>query len=152
MEYLYALIALPTFTESLYMNELPYIDTPTTFQQELKGIAALRKSGKLKAKRQYRLTKEERKIIHMKTGGKCQVCGQEVLVDKFEADHVKSYSSGGTSITDNFLPACRTCNNYRWHYLPAEFQWILKLGVWARTEIANDSDLGRLMANVFIGR
>ena len=80
------------------------------------------------------------------------MCGQEILVEKFEADHVKSYSSGGTSITDNFLPACKTCNNYRWHYSSDEFQWILKLGVWARTEIANDTPLGKSMAKIFVGR
>jgi 5-methylcytosine-specific restriction endonuclease McrA len=134
------------------MNELPYIDTPTDFQQELKRVALLRKNGKLKERRLYRLTKEERKIIHAKTGGKCHVCGQEVSVDKFEADHVKSYSSGGTSVTDNFLPACRTCNNYRWHYLPDEFKWILKLGVWARTEIAKETEIGKQMVSVFVGR
>jgi 5-methylcytosine-specific restriction endonuclease McrA len=134
------------------MNELPYIDTPNIFQQELAKLAALRKSGKTKTKRQYRLTKQERQIIHSKTGGKCHVCGREVLIDKFEADHVKSHSSGGTSITDNFLPACRTCNNYRWHYLPQEFQWILKLGVWARTEIEKESVLGKSIANTFIMR
>ena len=134
------------------MNELPYIDTPNIFQQELAKLAALQKIGKTKTKRQYRLTKQERQIIHSKTGGKCHVCGREVLIDKFDADHVKSHSSGGTSITDNFLPACRTCNNYRWHYLPQEFQWILKLGVWARTEIEKESVLGKSIANTFIMR
>ncbi|WP_018613223.1 HNH endonuclease [Segetibacter koreensis] len=134
------------------MNELPFIDDPIHFHQELKRIAALRKHGKVKKDRIYRLTKEERKIIHAKTGGKCHVCGKDVLVDKFEADHVKSHSSGGTSLTDNFLPTCRTCNNYRWHYLPEEFQWILKLGIWARTQIANDTALGKQMSSTFIER
>src|SRR5438552_3130409 len=100
------------------MNELPYINSSTIFQQELIRIASLRQTGKLKQKRRYALTKEERKIIHAKTSGKCHVCGQDVTVENFEADHVKSFSSGGTNITDNFLPACRTCNNYRWDYLP----------------------------------
>ena len=58
------------------MNELPYLDTATTFQQELKRIATLRKNGKTKSQRVYRLTKEEKKIIHTKTGGKCHVSGQ----------------------------------------------------------------------------
>jgi 5-methylcytosine-specific restriction endonuclease McrA len=132
------------------MNELPYISSVVDFQKELKRLAILRKAGKLHAPRKHRLTAEQRKIIHAKTGGKCHVCGKDVLIDKFEADHVKSHSSGGTSVTDNFLPACRTCNNYRWHYLPEEFQWILKLGIWARTEIANNTGLGESMAARFI--
>lgn len=134
------------------MNELPFIETPEVFKEELQRLRALRKNGKVKAKRLYSLTKEERKIIHAKTGGKCHVCGQEVSVYKFEADHVKSHSSGGTSIADNFLPACKTCNNYRWHYLPEELQWILKLGVWARTEITSQTELGNRIASVFVGR
>ncbi len=117
------------------MNELPYIETPEIFRQELVRLHALRKDGKIKDKRTYRLTKEQRQIIYSKTGGKCHVCVQEISVNKFEADYVKSHSSGGTSVTDNFSTACKTCNNYRWHYLSEEFQWILKLGVWARTEI-----------------
>ena len=134
------------------MNEISYINDPTKFREELKKIHSLRRLGKTKTKRKYRLAAEERKIIHAKTDGKCHVCGRDVMVDKFEADHVKSHSSGGTSVTNNFLPACKTCNNYRWHYLPDEFQWILKLGVWARTEIANNSKLGNLIASTFIAR
>ena len=134
------------------MNELPFIETTEIFKQEVQRLRALRKNGKLKTKRLYRFTKEDRKIIHAKTGGKCHICGQEVSVDKFEADHVKSHSIGGTSIIDNFLPACKACNNYRWHYLPEELQWILKLGVWARTEISNETELGKQMANVCVRR
>ena len=134
------------------MNDLPHIKTPIVFQQELKRLHGLRKDGNIKMKRTYRLTKEERKLIYLKTAGKCHVCGQEILIDKFEADHVKSYSSGGTSVTDNFLPSCKTCNNYRWHYLPEEFQWILKLGVWARTEVENNTDVGKLIGSLFIKR
>lgn len=134
------------------MNELPYIETPEIFKQELKRLNALRKSGKIKSKRIYRLTREDKQIIYSKTGGKCHVCGQKISIDKFEADHVTSYSSGGSSVTDNFLPACKTCNNYRWHYLSEEFQWILKLGVWARTQIEKETQLGNLMSTVFVGR
>jgi len=134
------------------MNELPFISNAVIFQKILKDNSTLRKNGKLKTKRQYRLTKRERGTIYAKTGGQCHVCGQQVDINKFEADHVKSHSSGGTSVTDNFLPACKTCNNYRWHYLPEELQWILKLGVWARTEISMNTNLGNLMANAFIDK
>jgi len=134
------------------MNNKPFIDNPIAFQQALKQLHLQREKGKLKNKRQYRLTLADRKIIHDKTAGKCHVCGDEVPLNKFEADHVQSHSSGGTSIKDNFLAACKTCNNYRWDYLPEEFQWIIKLGVWARTEIAKGSSLGNAMAKSYMQR
>jgi hypothetical protein len=57
---------------------------------------------------------------------------------------------GGEHAEDNYLPSCATCNNYRWHYSPEEIQIILKLGVWAKTKIINDADLGSIMANEFV--
>lgn len=132
------------------MEEIPFIDNPEQFRKELKKIHNLRKSGKSKVKRKYRLTKQDRVAIHAKTSGKCHVCGRDVSVEGFEADHVHSHSSGGSNKVDNFLPSCKTCNNYRWHYLPDEFQWILKLGVWAKTEVINDTTIGKLLAEKFI--
>ncbi|MBL0238091.1 MAG: HNH endonuclease [Saprospiraceae bacterium] len=134
------------------MNELTYCETPELFRIELTKLHALRTTGNLKVKRLARISKEDRKVIHAKTGGKCHVCGQHLEVEKFEADHVKSHSSGGASLTDNFLPACKTCNNYRWHYLADELQWILKLGVWAKTEIEKGSSIGFKMAETFVSR
>jgi hypothetical protein len=48
------------------------------------------------------------------------------------------------------LPSCHTCNNYRWHYLPEEIQWILKLGVFAKTQIENQTDVGMTLAEAFL--
>jgi hypothetical protein len=42
------------------------------------------------------------------------------------------------------------CNNYRWDYLPEEFQEILKLGVWLRTQIENKKKIGLDTADKFI--
>ena len=52
-----------------------------------------------------------------------------------------SHSAGGCS-ADNQLPAHALSNNYRWDYSADEFQAILKLGVWMRTEIEHKSTLG----------
>jgi len=134
------------------MDELPYMLDLEAFKQELYKLHLLRKNGKLSLKRMYRLSRKQRQIIHAKTAGRCHVCGGEVTQENFEADHVLSHSSGGGSTVDNFLPACRTCNNYRWHYLSEEFRWILKLGVWARSEIANGTRLGDSMGAFFIKR
>jgi len=42
---------------------------------------------------------------------------------------------GGENRADNYLTAHSVCNNYRWFYGPEEFQWILKLGVFMKTQI-----------------
>ena len=67
------------------MNELPFIETPEVFKQELQRLHALRKDGNIKSKRLYRLTKEERKIIYLKTNGKCHVCADK----KFQLINLK---------------------------------------------------------------
>jgi hypothetical protein len=62
------------------------------------------------------------------------------------------YSGGELDSPENFLPAHRLCNKYRWDYLSEEFQWILKMGVWSRTLMQNSSPgdgLGRKMAERF---
>jgi hypothetical protein len=66
---------------------------------------------------------------------------------------VLAYGGGGPHAPDNYLPAHRLCNNYRWDYLPEELQWILKMGVWARTlmqESSSKNGLGRQMAESFL--
>ena len=131
------------------MQELPFINNPVVLQKELKKIRTERKATKVKRQRNYILSKPDRALIHAKTDGKCHICGLELEVNKYEADHIKSHSKVGTDTIENFLPACKTCNNYRWDYLPAEMQWILKLGVWARTEIENNTSIGLLIAKDF---
>jgi len=41
------------------------------------------------------------------------------------------------------------CNNYRWHYDAEEFQWILKLGVWLRTQIERGTTIGQEVGQKF---
>jgi hypothetical protein len=62
---------------------------------------------------------------------------------------VIAHSAGGTHKVDNFLPAHSTCNNYRWDYTSEEFQYILKLGVWTRTQIERGTTIGNMVATAF---
>jgi hypothetical protein len=62
---------------------------------------------------------------------------------KWQADHVLAHSSGGGHARDNYLAAHSLCNNYRWDYSAEEFQWILKIGVWARYEMEGGGRLGK---------
>ena len=97
------------------------------------------------------LSEPERKMMLAKTAGRCHICGGEVD-QQWQADHVLAHSAGGTHSADNYLPAHTTCNNYRWDYLPEEFQLILKLGVWARTQIEKETSTGKVLAEGFLSK
>ena len=89
-----------------------------------------------------------RKIIFEKTGGLCHICGGE-LGAKWAADHVKPAAIGGRSTTDNFLPACHTCNRLKWHRTPETIRLIMRLGIYARKQIQHDTPLGRKLVKLF---
>jgi hypothetical protein len=87
------------------------------------------------------------------TGKRCHICGG-LIAKKWQADHVLAFSADGKNSPENYLPAHRLCNRYRWDYGSEEFQWILKIGIWARTLMKNSSpgkELGRRMAERFFG-
>lgn len=86
-----------------------------------------------------------------KTAGRCHVCGGKI-VGAWQADHVLAHSGGGNHSEDNYLPTHVLCNNYRWDYLPSEFQLILKLGVWAANEIRHDTPIGQKLATRFAAK
>src|SRR5262249_60741890 len=86
------------------------------------------------ARRRRVLSRDDRALVHAKTAGLCHICGGEVDSD-WQADHVLAHGRGGAASCENYLPAHKLCNGCRWDYLPAEFQWILKLGVWTRTPL-----------------
>ena len=115
---------------------IPYINDIDILVNEFNQLYQNRLHNKQKSKNFKRkkttLTESQREKIFEKTGGLCHVCGCNLQLNAFEADHVKPYSQGGTDITDNFLPSCSQCNSYRWNYSPEEIQWILKLGVWLK--------------------
>jgi len=63
-----------------------------------------------------------------------------------------AHANGGAHSADNYLPAHPLCNNYRWDYGAAEFQLILKLGVWAANEIRHQTAVGQLIAQRFAAK
>jgi len=40
----------------------------------------------------------------------CSYCGKPLTQDNFEIDHFVPSKHGGTSESDNLIPACRSCN------------------------------------------
>ena len=71
------------------------------------------------------------------------------MVSAWQADHVLAHSGGGDHSVENYLAAHSLCNNYRWDYDAEEFQWVLKIGVWARREMERESQLGDAMLAKF---
>jgi 5-methylcytosine-specific restriction endonuclease McrA len=126
---------------------------PPDLRAHLIDLRTKRRLGKRNSIRQLRtsLTAAERLQVLAKTLGACHICGGKVEDEKWQADHVIAHSAGGTHDVDNYLPAHATCNNYRWDYLPEEFQYILKLGVWARSQIERGTTLGNDVASAFAG-
>lgn len=99
--------------------------------------------------RRQRLDARDRRAILRKTDGRCHVCGGEITDRRWQADHVLAHSGGGQDTVDNYLPAHALCNNYRWDYLAEEFRYVLKIGVWARTQIERETPIGREIAERF---
>jgi len=100
-------------------------------------------STKLRGANRKTLNAAERTIIASKTDGRCHVCGGAIANNDWQADHVLAHSSGGEHSVENYLPAHRICNNYRWDYLPEEFQEILRMGVWLRTQVERQTSIGQ---------
>jgi 5-methylcytosine-specific restriction endonuclease McrA len=126
---------------------------PPDLRVHLIDLRSKRRQGKRDSVRRPRisLTAAERLQVLAKTSGRCHICGGKVEDERWQADHVIAHSAGGTHEVDNYLPAHSTCNNYRWDYLPEEFQYILKLGVWARTQIERGTPVGNSIASAFAG-
>jgi hypothetical protein len=125
----------------------------SAFATALRELHAQRKStvisGRKERGRRAVLTKEARGEVLRKTGRRCHICGGTISASDWQADHILAHSTGGKHTVDNYLPAHSICNNYRWHYDAEVFQWILKLGVWIRTQIERESPIGRAAGQAF---
>ena len=121
-----------------------------TFLADLHRHREKRKTiEKQKSKKRQTLSKEERALVLDKTDSRCHICGGKID-GTWDADHVLSHSKGGKHSVDNYLPAHKVCNNYRWDYLAEEFQEIIKLGVWLRTQIEKETSIGQKTADKFV--
>lgn len=114
------------------------------------NLRAARRKNKQKDAKRSVLTKTQRATILAKTDGRCHVCGIEIDLNHFQADHVKSHITGGLHEENNYLPSCSTCNNLRWHYSAEEIQVIMKLGRWLKTELLEETETSLLLANRFV--
>ncbi len=52
----------------------------------------------------------QRKAICKKFNYKCATCSECIKDKKFEIDHIRALSNGGTNDNDNLPPLCKTCH------------------------------------------
>jgi 5-methylcytosine-specific restriction endonuclease McrA len=66
-----------------------------------------------KPPKRRKLSKAERQEVYDKCGGHCAYCGCEITIKQMQVDHVQPISVNGEDVMGNYLPACRSCNNYK---------------------------------------
>lgn len=66
-------------------------------------------------------SKEERKIIYNKSGGRCELCGQRLLFEDITLDHIVPLSMGGEDSMENLQAVCYACNQFKSNILPDDF-------------------------------
>ena len=135
------------------LSELKLLKSIKTGKGLIKLIISLwliRRTEKVTDVKRTALTKKQRELVLAKTDAHCHICGIKLDINNFQADHVKPHSAGGIHAENNYLPSCAICNKLRWHYSPEEIQVILKLGVWAKTKVLDETDLGFEIANQFV--
>jgi hypothetical protein len=148
------------------MKELSLPKLPEDLQEHLKVLheqrkkyqAERRKKGTLPKRRH--LSESGRKRVFDKTGDRCHLCGgKRTEVSKgelkeereFVVDHIVPFASEGADSEVNFLAAHGLCNGARWFYSPEEFQWILRMGTWARKQMEDGkSDFSANMRQQFL--
>src|SRR5665648_513807 len=96
------------------------------------------------------LTPKQREAVLQKTNGHCHICGGSVEGEKWQADHVLAHAIGGSHSIANYLAAHSVCNSYRRSFSDAEFQWVIKLGVWLRMQIEKKSSIGLEAGQKFV--
>ncbi len=64
---------------------------------------------------------EERKIIYNKSNGRCELCGQRLLLSNMTLDHIVPLSMGGKDDMENLQASCFACNQFKSNILPDDF-------------------------------
>jgi 5-methylcytosine-specific restriction endonuclease McrA len=145
-------------------NRLDLPVSPDELTQRLRDLHEKRRKvrkerRKLKQGRRRPLTEEERREAFSKTGGNCHLCGGDINESgdgelpkehRFVVDHVVPKAVGGEDAAHNYLAAHGLCNGCKWFYSPEEFQWILRMGVWARKQMEDATKIGREIRVLFL--
>lgn len=127
-------------------NELPFVNDPQILSAELRRLNHERHKLKRSISSQKFSHKAfEKKIIFDKTNGLCHICGNALSPEKYSITYSLLFNE-----QDQPLPACKSCKTFHDNYLSDEIKWIIKLGLWAKTQIEYETEIGQLLAEEFI--
>jgi hypothetical protein len=115
-------------------------------RSDIRRIFARPKNQKSKSTRRG-LSASRRKTVRDITGGVCHVCGGK-LGSGWQADHVVPVKLGGAHVVENFLPICAECNRLRWSYSPQVLRLIIRMGVYVKHEIRQQTALGQQLVEL----
>lgn len=83
-------------------------------------ITEMREGKKYKKKRKI-YPESARKLIYLHAGGRCELCGREILFEDMTIDHIKPLSMGGEDNVSNLACTCLACNHLKGNVLPESF-------------------------------
>lgn len=129
-------------------KDLPYIDKKEFLSAELRRLNKLRSDKKKERPKTKNLKKSNKKEVFNKTQGICHICGCELEPEKFSI----TSSFGKENSVENSLPACQSCKRICDNYLPSEIKWILKIGLWVKTQVEYETEIGKDIAAEIIER
>lgn len=75
------------------------------------------KSGKIKRKT---YSPDVKKLLYIKAGGRCELCGKKILLEDMSLDHRIPLSKGGEDDVSNLACTCDTCNEMKGCILPED--------------------------------
>ncbi len=120
-------------------QDIPFIDKKEILSAELRRLSKSRNDNKSISKSR-RFKKAEKEKIYNKTSGVCHICGIKLSPDSF------SITASTTTNGETFLPACKACKRMHDNYLPEEIKWILKIGLWVKTQIEYETEIGNMVS------
>jgi len=57
-----------------------------------------------------KFTDSQKRTVYERQEGKCAICGEGFPIEKMDGDHIKEWSLGGTTTTDNLQMVCHKCH------------------------------------------
>ncbi len=73
-------------------------------------------------KKRKAIPKKVRDDVHLKYGGRCAYCGEDIERKGMHVDHIKAVHIGGTDDVNNLNPSCARCNNFKHSWTLEEFR------------------------------
>ena len=75
-------------------------------------------NGKIKRKH---YSQTVRKMIYNNAGGRCELCGKQLLFFDMTLDHRVPLAKGGIDSVENLSCSCVACNTFKGQILPSDF-------------------------------